>query len=495
MGAKDLLVEATPIGSSLMHEDAPPRYIVGIDLGTTNCAVAFVDTQAKQATVQVFEVEQLVDWGTVEKRKTLPSFHYQLTELESSSQAATSKATRWISNRGKRDAYCVGLLARERGLALPGRQVISAKSWLCHSGADRTAPILPWHGDEDVEAISPVTASSRYLEHIRLAWDSEHPHHPLEDCDLLITLPASFDEVARELTIQAARMAGLPRIVLIEEPQAAFYAWLAEHSETWQSVIKPGQSVLICDIGGGTTDLTLIRVKDREQGAEYRLHRVAVGEHLILGGDNLDLAVAKAIEPMLLQGGMHQLPPRTWDSLRLQSRVAKETLLADSAPNQYAMSIAGSSSRLIANVQSVAVDRAMIEKTILDGFFPKVGIEERPHRSHEGFYEFGLPYATDPAITKHLAQFLWDHRWDGRSSDDPDYETLKSNDLLAARPDWILFNGGVLESAKIRARIIEQLHHWFGSTEVAHSATKSGSDASDSAWKIGVLEARNSIWL
>lgn len=490
--SSDLLLKATLVGDSLIEETASPRFIVGIDLGTTNCAVAFVDTELSRPMVQVFEIEQLVDWGTVEKRKTLPSFHYQLTELEVNSHSIPSASTKWISNRGRKDAFCVGILARERGIAMPGRQVMSAKSWLCHSGADRTAPILPWHGDEDVESISPVTASSRYLEHIRNAWDSANPHHPLSQCEVVITLPASFDEVARELTIQAAKLAGLPKIILIEEPQSAFYAWLAEHSDDWQEKISAGQSILICDIGGGTTDLTLIRVKKRDDSEELALHRVAVGEHLILGGDNLDLALAKAIEPMLLAEGQKQLSTRAWESLRLQSRVAKETLLSDSAPNLYAMSIAGSSSRIIANIQSVNVDRQLVEKTLLDGFFPFVELTERAEKSKEGFYEFGLPYAADPSITKHLAQFLWDHRWDGQATSTGPIEL----DLLAARPDWILFNGGVLESSKIKNRIVEQINRWFADTtgkslELQDTAKQNGlNNISNEPWQIGILEAK-----
>jgi hypothetical protein len=377
--------------------------------------------------------------------------------------------------------YCVGKLARDRGVLAPGRQISSAKSWLCHSGVDRTASILPWHGDSDTERISPVVASSHYLVHLRKAWDLAHPHHPLAECEVVVTLPASFDEVARELTIEAAKLAGLPKIVLIEEPQAAFYAWLSKHEDDWQSTILPGHTVLICDIGGGTTDFTLIRVREESQD-KYGLHRVAVGQHLMLGGDNFDLALAKAIEPRFGENSngkaSDQLGQSDFESLRQQCRAAKERLLGENPPLHFMVAIAGRGSRLIGNVRSVDVTSQLVEQTLLDGFFPEVALEAKPDESQGGLLEFGLPYASDPAITRHLAKFLWEHRWDGR----PDEWKSSTSDRQAARPDWILFNGGVLESPQIRDRLKKQLNSWFRAADV-HG------EESGKAWEIGELEA------
>ncbi len=464
---------------SLELDRQPSRYVVGIDLGTTNCAMAYVDTEKLNATVEIFRIPQLVDWETVEERDTLPSFYYQLTDQE-----AASVNNSWVQNdAGVR--YIVGVLARDRGLQMPGRQIASAKSWLCHSGVDRTASLLPWHGDSDVTTLSPVEASSRYLTHLRKAWDRRFPHHPLADQDIALTLPASFDEVARELTVQAAKLAGLERIVLIEEPQAAFYAWLARHSKDWDRMIHAGESILVCDIGGGTTDFTLIRVKSHEEATAksyeqagvkqslVTLHRVAVGQHLILGGDNLDLALAKTVESQLVGGEQRQLPARQWDALRMHCRVAKETLLGASPPASYTISLPATGSRLLAQSMSTTVDFDTVRQTLLEGFFPQVELSAKPAPSQTGFQEFGLPYATEPAVTKHLAAFLWEHRWAGRIEED----SSRLSENAAAKPDWVLFNGGVLEASQIQSMLIEQISNWF---------SEDGSD-STKTWKPKIL--------
>jgi molecular chaperone DnaK (HSP70) len=442
-------------------EGMPSRFIVGIDLGTTNCAVAFVDTESKTREVVPFPIEQWVDWQTIEAKSTLPSFHYQWTERE----AEDLKANRlpYFAEH----QYCVGAMARDLGANYGGRCISSAKSWLCHSDVDRTSPILPWHSNPDVERISPVEASSRYLAHIRKCWDAKHPQNRLADCDVIITLPASFDEVARELTVQAARLAGLSRIVLIEEPQAAFYAWLHRHEGCWQETIRPGETILICDIGGGTTDFTLIRVRDANNTDEYGLHRVAVGKHLMLGGDNLDLALASAVEPLFHQPtgessdpskpSRFRLSASQWEALRNQCRSAKEAVLSENGAKHYSFTISGAGSKLIASTRSVRIEREFVEQQLIEGFFPWVSLDERPIASDTGLHEFGLPFESDPAISRHLAEFLWEHRWDGRS----DSEREQFNDLRAARPDWILFNGGVLESPLIRERIVQQINRWF----------------------------------
>jgi DNA-K related protein/Hsp70 protein len=441
-------------------EQKQSRYIVGIDLGTTNCAVAFVDTQRKPPAVELFRVEQWVDFGTQEKRELLPSFHYQPTRQEIASLTTSVDAD---------PPTVVGGLARDRGLQLPGRQISSAKSWLCHDGVDRHAPILPWQSDDDVEKLSPVEASSRYLAHIRKCWDQSHRSQPLSEQEVVLTLPASFDQLARQLTVEAAGLAGLPKVLLIEEPQAAFYAWLNLHPDNWEQIVTAGQTILVCDIGGGTTDFTLIRVRKTGDAAKtsvppalhdgdqqtLSLHRVAVGQHLILGGDNLDLALAKFAENKLASG--KQLAPRTWDALRQACRVTKETLLGHTAPPSYTIHLPGSGSRLIAGGNQVEITSGEVQQVILDGFFPPCLVTDRPETQQTGFQEFGLPFANDPAITKHLASFLWDHRTDGRTEE----ELLAMSDIEAAKPDWVLFNGGVLESDLIKDRLLTTMAGWF----------------------------------
>ncbi len=425
----------------------PSRYVVGIDLGTTNSAVAYVDTSETSWRCRTFPVPQLVATGQVEARETLPSFHYQPTAGEVS--AGTLKLPWQRSN----PSHVVGVFARDFGSQAIGRTIASAKSWLCHAAVDRTADILPWHGAEDVDRISPVAACSRYLKHIRDAWNHQHRNDPLESQDLAITLPASFDEVARELTVEAAAKAGLSRVFLIEEPQAAFYAWLHKHSQNWESLVAPGQKILVCDIGGGTSDFTLIRVRGGERG-KVQFHRVAVGEHLILGGDNLDLALAHHVEGKLNQQG--KLDPRQWETLIRVCRQTKESLLGPNPPEQATIALAGTGSKLIGGGLSTKTTRAEVESVLLDGFLPRVPLDAVPQSRRSGFQEFGLPYAPDPAITKYLAQFLSVHRHAG-----DDATTTAPTDIDPARPDIVLFNGGMFESPAMKARLIEVLSSWF----------------------------------
>lgn len=446
----------------------PARYVVGIDLGTTNCAVASVDTRAASGlggfAVETFLIPQWVDWGQVERVATLPSFHYALPSGARSGLAVglpwepQAGASAGVGEAAGDQDYVVGTLARDAGMRQPGRRVASAKSWLSHDGVDRSAPLLPWRGDADVPLHSPVEISARFLAHIRQAWDAAHPDAPLDRQDVVITLPASFDEVARELTVAAARRAGLPRVYLIEEPQAAFYAWIHRNRDRWRDLVGPGQLILVCDIGGGTTDFTLIRVEPAgDRGDEVQFHRVAVGKHLILGGDNLDLALAKWIESKwdASAAGEHSagepLSPRQWDRLVQTCRAAKETLLSDSRPESLTISIASDSSRLIGGARNFVVTAEECDRVLVDGFFPEVSSAARPQADASGFREFGLPYARDPAITKHLAEFLATHVRAGMTADDD----------AIARPDWILFNGGVMSSARLRERLIGSVRRWF----------------------------------
>ncbi len=425
-------------------QPAPSRYIIGIDLGTTNSALAFINTRRTPWQVTPFPVSQVVAPGHVDRREVLPSFHLE---------AANGQ---WEGGELKLPWHeqpphtCVGVHAREGGAAMPGRQISSAKSWLSHAGVDRTAGILPWHGAADVARLSPVEASSRILAHLVAAWDHAHPESPIAEQTVVLTVPASFDEVARELTIAAAREAGLVGPVLLEEPQAAFYAWIDHHREQWQEFVQPGERILVCDVGGGTTDLTLIEVRNDSHGRAV-FHRIAVGEHLILGGDNLDLALARNVEQQLEVATT--LSPMQWGALIRAARSAKERLLGDDPPGELTVSIPGEGSRLIGGALQVPVTRECMVERLLDGFLPRVALDAEPAVRRSGLSEFGLPYAPDPAITRYLAAFLRSHRDEQREVD---------RRLGAARPDMVLFNGGLFEAPLLRQRIITVLRDWFG---------------------------------
>lgn len=431
-------------------DQRPSRYVVGIDLGTTNSAVTYVDTHEQAWQVRVLRLPQLVAPGEVEPRDSLPSFHYQPPAGQLSAEALR------LPWRKEPATYAVGVFARDEGAKASGRQIASAKSWLCHPGVDRTADLLPWHGAADVDRLSPVEASSRYLKHMRGVWDAQFPQEPLAEQDIVLTLPASFDEVARELTVQAAARAGLPRVVLIEEPQAAFYAWVYKHADDWEQHVSPGQKILVCDIGGGTTDFTLIHVRrsdvDEKAADRIQFHRVAVGNHLILGGDNLDLALAHHVEHKIKPGG--KLEARQWDVLLGNCREAKERLLGENAPESMTINLPGSGSKLIGGGLQVEVTREEVSRLLVDGFLPQVELTEKPVQRQSGFQEFGLPYASDPGMTRYLAAFLSAHRADAR-------EDAASADHDPARPDIVLFNGGFFASPLLRARLLEVLTSWF----------------------------------
>ncbi len=435
------------------EQSSVSRYVVGIDLGTTNSAVSFVDTADSSWRIRSFLIPQLTAPGTIESLEVLPSFHYEALPEE---RQAGGLRLPWMEREPK---YAVGAWARDEGGRVPGRLIHSAKSWLCHSGIDRRAAILPWHAAADVERLSPIDVSARFLDHIRLAWNATHRDEPLEKQEIILTLPASFDEVARELTVEAARQAGLPRIALIEEPQAAFYAWVYKHHEHWQDLVHPGQTVLVCDIGGGTTDFTLIRVRGARSAADgpaVQFHRVAVGEHLLLGGDNLDVYLARWIEEQKLAQG--PLEPRQWETLVRQARRAKELLLSDDAPTEWTLHLGSSGSRLIAGALRIRLQRDEVRHLLQEGFLPAVGFDERPQRRRVGFQEFGLPYAPDPAITRYLAEFLYLHRQVGRDSP-------LGDDLLEARPDVLLFNGGFFNAMCLQQRLLEVIRSWFAACD------------------------------
>lgn len=425
------------------------RYVVGIDLGTTNSAVAYVDTTRQKWQVERFDVPQLVAARETEPRESLPSFHYEPIEGEIDFSALPADVVDPVGD------HIVGVFARDHGSLTPGRMIASAKSWLCHSGVDRTADLLPWHGADDVRRLSPVDVSGRILDQIRRTWDERFKDHPLAEQDIVLTLPASFDEVARQLTIKAAAQAGLRRVVLIEEPQAAFYAWIDCNSGQWENLVEPGQKILICDIGGGTSDFTLIRVRPTAD-QRVQFHRVAVGDHLILGGDNLDLALARHIERRLADGSPSvTLNPRQWSVLIGAARSVKERLLGDDPPERTTVNLPGGGRKLIGGAIQIEVTRDEVRDVLLEGFLPDVALDARPTAGASGFQEFGLPYAADPAITKHLAHFLSTHRM--VATDDVDLP----EGVDPARPDVVLYNGGLFESPAVRSRLTDTIASWF----------------------------------
>jgi len=442
---------------------APARYTLGIDLGTTHCALSYVDLEASdgdQAAQQVLEIPQLTGPGSIEARPLLPSFLYlpHADEL-----APGDLSLPW----GATQDHAVGEFARSRGAATPIRLVASAKSWLCHPGVDRRADILPAEAPPEVARISPLTASVRYLSHLRAAWNATHPEAPFDAQDVTVTIPASFDPAARELTAEAAQAAGYPPITLLEEPQAALYSWIQRSAGQWRKEVKTGDLILVVDVGGGTTDLSLIAVLEREGNLE--LHRVAVGEHILLGGDNMDLALAHLVEKRLLAGG-ERLSAAQLAQLVQRCRAAKEQLLAADAPEELKVTLLGAGSRLIGAARSTALRCDEVLRLVVDGFLPLVGADEAPARRRAAIVEFGLPYPADPAISRHLAAFLRRHGQVSRAAlgmpgpgagRDADGDADEAAAPLAI-PDTLLLNGGVFRADAISARLEGLLAHWRG---------------------------------
>ena len=410
------------------------QYTLGIDLGTTNSVLAFMPLEEEWPHIRLLQVPQLVAPGTLDRRTALSSFHYMATEHDVTKGALDLP---WAAGRD----FAVGEIARNQAAEFPNRTVSAAKSWLCHSRVDRRQPILPWNAPSDVEKISPVLASQRYLEHLVAVWTEAFPDAPLAEQSVVLTVPASFDAVARELTREAALAAGLPQdLVLLEEPQAAVYAWLANNHEDWRSAMGVGDQLLVCDVGGGTTDLTLIGVT--EENGELVLERVAVGDHLLVGGDNMDLALAHLVASEFGKQGV-ELDP--WQSIGLwhSCRAAKESLLSPSGPASHTISILGRGSKLIGGTVSTDVDRNHVAELLIDGFFPRCSASDTPQRQRaSGFQEIGLPFDLDTAITRHLAAFLTAHQDSSRF------------------PTHVLFNGGVFKSDALRERLVNVLSDW-----------------------------------
>jgi len=423
-----------------------PQFVVGIDLGTTNSVVAFSDVrQEVPGPIEVFAIPQSTAVGTVEARPQLPSFLYIPAAGEF---PAGAMRLPW----GEAPQYVVGHFAHRRGAEVPARLVASAKSWLSYAGVDRAAPILPWGSPEDVAKLSPVAVSTAYLSHIRNAWNAAFPDAPLERQEVLLTVPASFDAVARELTVRAAHEAGLSHLTLLEEPQAAFYAWIDANGDRWREAVHVGDLVLVCDVGGGTTDFTLIAVR-QEQGSLV-LDRVAVGDHILLGGDNMDLALAYAVRTRLADAKT-QLDPWQFRGLTMSCREAKERLLGGT-DTKHPVSILGRGRKLVGGTVRTDIERQEVDRILLDGFFPYAELSDRPQAQRRtALQEIGLPYATDPAVTRHLAQFLNRHRG----------AVAEAGAATAAHPTAVLFNGGVTRAAGLRERLLQVLDGWFDAAQ------------------------------
>lgn len=433
---------------------ASPRFLVGIDLGTTNTVVAYceITDNLEQSEVSLFDIDQLIGPGEVVRKPLLPSFRYH----PAVGQISPSDLTLPWENEpvsGDISNVIVGEWARELGAKVEGRQVSSAKSWLSHQAVDRSSDILPWAGAQDVDKVSPVIASASYLNHIRQAWNYRHPSNKLEDQDVVVTVPASFDETARKLTLEAAQLAGLKKIVLLEEPQAVCYDWYARHQQTAADELKELPLILVCDVGGGTTDLSLIEASFSSQN-ELALDRIGVGEHLMLGGDNLDLALAHLAESRFNQS--KKLTAASLTKLIQQTRKAKENLLSASAPEEVKITMLGSGSKLLGGTKSIGLSKQEVHQIALDGFFPLSDFSEVPDKRRSAVVEFGLPYVADPAVSKHVAEFLTQHQQVARAA--LGIEDDKQN----AIPVGLLLNGGVFNSELVTERVTTLLSGWRG---------------------------------
>ena len=434
------------------------RYVIGIDLGTTHTALAFAELAGDDAHAEIFAVPQLVGPGVLEARPLLPSFLYFAHDSEG------KQALPWDDGR----TFVVGEQARARGVDAPARLISSAKSWLSHPGIDRRGSILPLGAPEDVEKISPVETAWRYLEHLSEAWDArfalENKDLSLAKQEIVVTVPASFDAAARELTVEAAFAAGLEKVILLEEPQAALYAWVLAMGEAWRKEIRVGDVILVVDVGGGTTDFSAIAALEKDGSLE--LVRVAVGDHILLGGDNMDLALAHVVRTKLAASGK-ELDRWEMTALTHASRNAKELLLGDASQKAAPIVLAGRGSKLVGSAIRTELTRAEVTQTLVEGFFPEVTAATRPlTRARGGLTQLGLPYASDPAITKHLAAFLG-RQADALSKQEGFTKPQKKSGVASDRaptllhPTAILFNGGVMKSDVLRDRLVSTLNAWL----------------------------------
>ncbi|TYZ37885.1 Hsp70 family protein [Vibrio alginolyticus] len=445
-----------------------PKFSVGIDLGTTHCVMSFVDTHNEDARVEVMPIPQLTAPGTVETRSQLGSFLYQPHEHEMNPQ---SRVLPWSSE----PKALVGAIARNLGSKTPIRLVASAKSWLCHAGVNRRDAFLPAGSPEEVEKVSPLRATELYLEHLKDAWNHANPNHNLADQDVTITVPASFDPAARDLTAEAARNVGFVHLTLLEEPQAALYNWIDNSNDKWRDEVEVGDIVLVVDIGGGTTDLSLVEVT--EDDGNLTLNRIAVGEHILLGGDNMDLALAYRLKMKLAQEGK-ELQPWQVQAMTHACRDAKEALLNDSELQSVPIVVPSRGSKLLGATLKTELTQEEVQQTLVDGFFPQVAITDHPVQRNRGaLTQMGLPYAQDAGITRHIAAFLSKQAHALSTSGNgaeaaaqdfnpfanmpgmPGADVAQSADFI--KPTAILFNGGVLKSKLLATRLEDTINEWL----------------------------------
>jgi hypothetical protein len=445
-----------------------PRYAIGIDLGTTHCALSYVDIEASEGENTVYgvlNIPQLTAPGSVEGGTLLPSFLYLPHESE---LAEGDLHLPWSSTQD----FAVGEFARARGALTPIRLVSSAKSWLCHPGVDRRAAILPHDAPPEVVRVSPLEASTRYLAHLRQAWDQAHPDAPFEQQDVTVTIPASFDPAARELTAEAARAAGYANLTLLEEPQAALYHWIQASAGGWRKDVKPGDIILVIDVGGGTSDFSLITVLEREGNLE--LHRVAVGDHILLGGDNMDLTLAHVVARKLAADGK-TLDPWQMRALTYACRSAKEALLSDATLATQSIVVPSRGSKLIGGSIRTELTQDEVRNTILEGFFPAVEAAARPvTRTRSGLTQLGLPYAQDAGVTRHLAALLG--RQAGATAELEGFAGVVNADASFLHPTAVLFNGGVFKSDVLAERTLSTLNTWLGGEKAAPARMLTGAD-------------------
>ena len=459
-----------------MSHDITARYSVGIDLGTTHCVLSYLDQiQATEDTnneikVSVLPIPQLTQPGVVEDKKQLPSFIYRAHESELNPSELTLP---WHAESG----VLTGTVARHLGSKTPIRLVSSAKSWLCHGGIDRHEAFLPMGSPEEVTKISPLNATIEYLSHLRHAWDHKFPENVLSEQNVTITIPASFDPAARELTAEAANQLNLNHLTLLEEPQAAVYNWIKASGDNWRDQVSLGDIILVIDIGGGTCDLSLIAVSEDE--GNLTLNRIAVGDHILLGGDNMDLALAYRVKAKLAAEGK-ELQPWQIQAIVQACRDAKEQLLLENDVNEVAIAIPSRGSKLLGGTLRTSLTRDEVNETLVEGFFPHVNIDEHPIAARRSaLSQKGLPYAQDPAVSRHLAAFL-------------SKQVSAANDVLGStalnnateqneagsfiKPSAILFNGGVLKSPVLAERMLSIINQWLEDSHTNKARLLSDSD-------------------
>jgi molecular chaperone DnaK (HSP70) len=432
--------------------DTTAKYSIGIDLGTTHCVLSYMDLDqdADSAQKQLFAIPQLASPGSVTEKYQLPSFIYQAHDDEIGHEETPLP---WDNE----NSLLVGEVARELGLKTPIRLVSSAKSWLSHATISPYDSILPFSGPEEVAKISPVAATGLYLSHLAQAWDHAHPEAPMAQQNVTITIPASFDPAARNLTAQAAQDLELLHLNLLEEPQAAVYSWLEACGDEWREQVNVGDTILVVDIGGGTTDLSLISVDETD--GNLNLSRVAVGEHILLGGDNMDLALAYRIKMKLQQEGK-QLQPWQIQAITHACRDAKEQLLSDNEFDAIPIVIPSRGSKLIGGTMQTELTREEVQQTILEGFFPASAVTDMPQQNtRSALTQIGLPYAQDAAITKHIAHFL-----------NKQHNALESDDTDFIKPTAVLFNGGVFKSSAISNKLMGIINDWLLAADVEEEA-------------------------